>query len=71
MNVGEVIGCVTIDMRKAFDLVNIDISLKKLRVYGFSNGSILWFKSYSKICLQQGEVNGVVSESCPIEYGIS
>ena len=48
MNAGEVIGCVTIDMRKAFDLVNIDILLKKLRVYGFSDDSILWFKSYLK-----------------------
>ena len=58
------------DMRKAFDLVNIDILLKKLRVYGFSDGSILWFKSYLKSCFQQVVVNDVVSESCPIEYGI-
>ena len=70
MNAGEVIGCVTIDMRKAFDLVNIDILLKKLKVYGFSDGSILWFKSYLKGRFQQVVVNDVVSESCPIEYGI-
>ena len=36
MNNGSVTGCVTVDMNKAYDLVDINVLLKKLEVYGFS-----------------------------------
>ena len=42
----EIIGCITIDLRKAFDLVNFNILCKKLKLYGCSDITISWFHSY-------------------------
>ena len=42
----KLIGCVTIDLSKAFDLLNIDILLCKLKNYGCDQICINWFRSY-------------------------
>ena len=42
----DVIGSLFIDSRKAFDLVNHEILLKKLSKYKICNTSLSWFKSY-------------------------
>ena len=39
-------GIVLLDLRKAFDLVNHEILLEKLEIYGCSAGSMTWFASY-------------------------
>ncbi len=39
-------GIVFIDIRKAFDLVDHDILLKKLQMYHCLENTIKWFKSY-------------------------
>ena len=42
----EIIGCITIDLCKAFDLVNFNIMCKKLKLYGCSDITISWFHLY-------------------------
>ena len=42
----KLIGCVTNDLSKAFDLLNIDILLCKLKNYGCDQICINWFSSY-------------------------
>ena len=37
---------ILINLQKAFDSINHDIFLKKLRIIGFSDHSITWFQSY-------------------------
>ena len=39
-------GMILIDLQKAFDMIDHDIFLKKLRAIGFSNHTIDWFRSY-------------------------
>ena len=34
------------DLRKAFDVVNHDLLVAKLQLYGSSSSAVLWFKSY-------------------------
>ena len=46
INEGKLVGCAVIDFRKAFDLVDHQLLLKKLRIYQFSDMSLSWFKSY-------------------------
>ena len=71
MNNGSVTGCVTVDMKKAYDLVDINVLLKKLEVYGFSEGTISWFRSYlQERCLQVVGTNNTKSKCCRIKYGV-
>ena len=46
MNKSEVFGVVFLDLKKAFDLVDHDILLKKLAIYLKNSSSLPFFKSY-------------------------
>ena len=46
INNGQIIGMVMVDFRKAFDLVDHTLLLKKLRHYKISDETLLWFSSY-------------------------
>ena len=39
-------SAIFLDLRKAFDVVNHDVLIAKLQIYGCSPSSLLWFKSY-------------------------
>ena len=46
MNDGKYVGCLMIDFRKAFDLVDHSILLQKLKLYRCDDNSLSWFVSY-------------------------
>ena len=46
MDNNMVTGLTFIDFKKAFDVINHNICLKKLEIYGVGSSSINWFKSY-------------------------
>ncbi|CAB4023601.1 Hypothetical predicted protein, partial [Paramuricea clavata] len=46
MDKGLVTGAVFIDLAKAFDTIDHDVLIRKLKHYGVSNESLLWFKDY-------------------------
>ena len=46
INNSQMIGMVMIDFRKAFDLVDHTLLLKKLKYYKISEETISWFSSY-------------------------
>ena len=43
VNVGKIIGCVLVEFRKAFDLVDHNILLKKLECYKCKGTCLKWF----------------------------
>ena len=43
---GDMIGALFLDFRKAFDLVDHSILMKKLSIYKFSPSTLQWFNSY-------------------------
>ena len=59
INDGKMVGCVMVDFRKAFDLVNHRLLLQKLSSYEFSHTSLSWFTSYISNRTQQVVINGV------------
>ena len=61
---------ITIDMCKAFDLLDFKILLCKLKLYGCSDLTVKWFKSYLMGRTQNVIFNGVNSKGHPVQYGI-
>ena len=70
INEGKLVGCAMIDFRKAFDLVDHQLLLKKLRIYQFSDMSLSWFKSYLSNRIQQVVINDCSSVNGDVLCGV-
>ena len=46
MDKGELSGILLVDFRKAFDLINHELLLQKLAIYGLKDATLQWFRSY-------------------------
>ena len=67
---GQLLGSVTVDMRKAFDVINFDILPEKLKIYGCHVSSLKWFESYIKGRKQFLINNNSTSDMNITTYGI-
>ena len=70
MDKGLFTGVVMIDLRKAFDVVDHKLLLKKLQVYGLNTNSLKWFQSYLSGRYQKVCVDGKLSEPLGIHSGV-
>ena len=61
INSSQIIGMVMVDFRKAFDLVDHTLLLKKLRHYKLSDKTINWFSSYLLGRKQKVVINNIES----------
>jgi retron-type reverse transcriptase len=63
-------GVILLDLRKAFDLIDHDLLLHKLKLYKCSNNTIKWFSSYLKGRSQCTVFKGKLSDKLPINTGV-
>ena len=63
-------GVVFLDLRKAFDLVNLDVLMAKLKIYKCDKQTQEWFKSYLFDRKQFVKIKGIISESKPVTHGV-
>ena len=61
---------VSIDFRKAFDVIDHDLLLKKLSIYGVCPFSVAWFKSYLSERKQFITLEKVKSEQLTVKQGV-
>ena len=62
---------VYIDYQKAFDTINHNIHLKKIELYGFSNSSLKWFRSYLGGLSQMTKCDNIyLSSPQPVTIGV-
>jgi hypothetical protein len=61
---------VFLDLRKAFDTCSHDILMKKMAHYGVTGTPLRWFTSYLSGRTQQVEIEGSLSNPCPINISI-
>ena len=67
---GELVGVVMLDLKKAFDTVDLDILIQKLKHYGVDDKGINWFNSYLKGRSHFTTINGKNSSFRPVSCGI-
>ena len=67
---GELVGVIFVDFRKAFDLVDHNILLKKLEIYQFSQVTLNWFKSYLSERKQIVTFKNVDSDKETVKCGV-
>ena len=67
---GKINAVVFLDLKKAFDTVNHEILLSKLRNYGICDKAHSWFESYLNNRMQRCLVNGTLSRSCSLSCGV-
>lgn len=72
---GLVNGVVFIDVKKAFDTIDHQIVLQKLKNYGIDENSVAWFHSqqqqiYLNNRIQKCRVNEQLSDSVPVTCGV-
>lgn len=70
VNVGKIIGCVLVDFRKAFDLVDHNILLKKLECYKCNETCLKWFESYLTNRTQKVSLGNSLSEPASVTCGV-
>ena len=70
MDNGKMIGVVLVDFKKAFDLVDHQILLNKLEIYGIKDDTLSWFSTYVTSRKQQVSINNCKSDFRQISYGV-
>lgn len=70
MDNGKMVGVVLVDFKKAFDLVDHQILLSKLELYGIDNQTLIWFNTYLTHRQQQVSVNNSRSDFEPVTCGV-
>ena len=61
---------VLMETSKAFDTINLNILLFRIRSLGVSPPALDWFKSYFNVRYQYVRIGDVVSQSLPVDYGV-
>ena len=67
---GKMVGVVQVDFKKAFDLVDHQILIDKLEIYGIKGEALSWFKTYLTNRKQQVAINNCKSDFKQISYGV-
>ena len=70
VNDGKLTGCVMVDFRKAFDLVDHKILLNKLKCYKCDVNCLSWFESYLSNRTQRVSVNNNLSAPASVKCGV-
>ncbi len=70
MEKGILNGIILLDLRKAFDLVNTDVRLEKLKIYQCDERTLNWFKSYLQGRTQCVQFKSKISDTITMTHGV-
>ena len=67
---GLITASVFLDLSKAFDTVDHNILLPKLKLIGLDSKSLTWFESYLSNRLQKTSISNTLSSPLPVSVGV-
>ena len=67
---GKFVGCLMVDFRNAFDLVDHNLLLQKLKLYKCDESSLSWFNSYLSNRIPSVSMKNKCSGSEHIGFGV-
>ena len=67
---GQLSGVVMLDLSAAFDLVDSELLIKKLKIYGFDEDSLSWISSYLQNRFQAVWIDHAMSEFSHCQFGV-
>ena len=67
---GDLAGVCMVDMSAAFDVVDTELLLEKLKLYGLDQNSVQWTWSYLTYRSQGVYIEGTLSNLLPLEAGV-
>ena len=67
---GECVSALFMDLSKAFDTINHDLLIAKLKAYGFSEEALKLMKSYLKNQKQKVHINNKFSSERDVIAGV-
>lgn len=70
LDLGKLVGTVTIDFSKAFDSINHQALLQKLKKYGVRGVELQWFTMYLHHRRQRVLISGVSSDWTHVHTGV-
>ncbi|MCB4744594.1 MAG: hypothetical protein LGB07_02925, partial [Sulfurovum sp.] len=70
INNSEFTGVLFVDFAKAFDVIDHDLLLRKLALYGLSNDTLHLISSFLSNREQLVCINTIKSDFLPVKYGI-
>lgn len=70
--IGEsnILGVIFLDLRRAFEVVDREIMMKKLKGFGIKGTVLNWFKSYAVNRTQRVKFNGILSRPISVDMGV-
>ena len=67
---GKLSSAILLDLRAGFDVVNLKILQTKLKIYGFDENSLAWFKTYLEGRSQCVQIESKLSPLLGIPWGV-
>ena len=67
---GDLVGVIFIDFQKAFDLVDHEILMKKMKFYNINQQALDWFSSYLSNRTQRVCFENEISNNGHVKYGV-
>jgi len=66
----QMIGVVLLDLKRAFEVVDRNILIKKLQRYGLRAAVLEWFRCYLENRSQRVKFNGILSQPINVNMGV-
>ena len=67
---GDLVGVIFVDFRKAFDLVDHEILMEKMKFYNINQQALDWFSSYLSNRTQKVCFDNEISNNGHVKYGV-